>query len=160
MKVHISLIFSAIVAIGCSGGGSDSKPECGSNASCAPPQLNPALSITGIWNRTKITNDQEDILFTYIGEDGEFLVYDYQQDDFGSSENCHTLETATIFRSTESSNYSIRFNNPRPNPEDEIGLFATIFLEQENLSVQWDTGENEIWSPITGQSTDDLVLCQ
>ena len=104
--------------IGCSGGNNDSEPECGANSSCAPPQLSPAERILGLWDRSGVLNAQQDILFTFIGADGEYTVYDFEQDDFGSGENCHSIDTGTIYRFSESSNYTICLLYTSPSPRD------------------------------------------
>ena len=104
-------------------------------------------------------NSRLDVLFTYIGEDGEYLVYDFEQDDFGSGLNCHTLDTGSIFRVTESSNYTIEFVTSESDSESISRSFATIFLQGENLQVSSE-GVSVFWRPVVDITTDDLELCQ
>ena len=150
-----------VVMIGCSGGNNDSEPECGANSSCAPPQLSPAERILGLWDRSGVLNAQQDILFTFIGADGEYTVYDFEQDDFGSGENCHSIDTGTIYRFSESSNYTIEFRTTETDAEGVSVSTATLFLQGENLSVSFpESGIEETWTPVIELATDDLELCE
>ena len=161
MKSVVFIISTLFLTISCSGGDNSSEPECGSNASCPPPQLNPDLSILGLWDRGGVQDSQQEILYTFIGAEGEFLVYDYEQDDFGSGENCHTLDSGNIYRNTESSNYTIEFQTTETDAVGTSTSSATIFLEGSNLDFRIpESGIEEVWTPVTEFTTDDLELCQ
>ena len=161
-----SLLATAIISCvlllnGCSGGDNGSEPECSVNSSCLPPRLAPAESVVGLWDRSRVRDEQQEILYTFIGADGEYSVYDFEQDDFGSGENCHTRDTGIIYRFTESSNYTLEFRTPET---DALGLSissGSIFLEGQNLNVRFpERGIEEIWTPINELATTDLILCE
>ena len=161
MKSVIFVMSTLFLAISCSGGDNGSEPECGSNASCLPPQLNPESSILGLWDRSGVQDSQQEILYTFIGAEGEYLVYDYEQDDFGSGENCHTLDSGTIYRNTESSNYTIEFQTTETDTVGTSTSSATIFLQSNNLEFRIpESGVEETWTPVAELTTDDLELCQ
>lgn len=161
MKTTMAVLSIVCFMAGCSGGDNSSEPECGVNASCAPPPIIASEDILGLWDRSGFRNEQQDILYTFIGIDGEYLVYDFEQDDFGSGENCHTLDVGTINRFTESSDYTIEF---RTSESDAVGIsetFVTIVLQGENLNVSFsEAGIEEIWTPVIELSRDDLALCE
>ncbi len=161
MKTVFVIFFCVLFLTGCSGGDNGSEPECGANSSCPPPRLSPAVSIVGLWDRSGVRDELQEILFTFIGADGEYSVYDFEQDDFGSGENCHTRDTGTIYRITESSNYTLEF---RTSESDALGISmssGSIFREGENLNVRFpERGIEEIWTPVTELTTTDLILCE
>lgn len=158
MKVSVQII-TLFIVVGCSGGSDGLTPECGANSSCAQVSLSPDSSVVGLWDRSGMQNSRLDVLFTYIGEDGEYLVYDFEQDDFGSGLNCHTLDTGSIFRVTESSNYTIQFVTSESDSEGVSNSFVTIFRQGENLQVS--SGDvTRLWRPVVDITTDDLELCQ
>lgn len=157
----VIVVSSLLVLSGCSGGDNGSDPECGPNSSCAAPQLNPDESILGLWDRSGVRDSQQEILYTFIGADGEYLVYDYEQDDFGSGENCHTLDAGTIYRNTESSAYQIEFQTIESDSVGGSVTSAEIFRDGSNLDVSFpEIGIEEMWVPVNDLITDDLVLCQ
>ena len=161
MKSAIFVVSTLFLAISCSGGDNGSEPECGSNSSCPSPQLNPDPSILGLWDRSGIHDSQQEILYTFIGAEGEYLVYDYQQDDFGSGENCHTLDSGTIYRNAESSNYILEFETIETDAAGTSMSSATIFLQGNNLEFRIpESGVEEIWTPVVELTVDDLDLCQ
>ena len=115
----------------------------------------------GLWDRSGVQDSQQEILYTFIGAEGEYLVYDYEQDDFGSGENCHTLDTGTIYRNTESSNYTIEFQTTETDAVGTSMSSATIFLQGNNLEFRIpESGVEEIWKPVVELTVDDLELCQ
>ena len=161
MKKVYLVIAVYILVVGCSSGGSsDGTPECGPNASCAAPRQTPDASIVGLWDRGGFQETQQEILYTFISADGDYLVYDFEQDDFGSGENCHTLDSGTIFRNSDSSNYTIEFVTSESDSESISTSFATIFLQGQNLEVRVENSATEVWLPVVGIATDDLELCQ
>ena len=158
----VSLVVAVyILIVGCtSGGSSESTPECGPNSSCEAPRQTPDSSILGLWDRGGFQETQQEILYTFIGAGGEYLVYDFEQDDFGTGENCHTLDSGEIFRSTDSSNYTIEFVTSESDSESISTSFATIFLQGQNLEVRMESGATEVWLPVVGITINDLAVCQ
>ena len=160
MKMMFIALSALSILLGCSGGSNESTPECGVNASCAPVSQTPDESIVGLWDRSGSENNLEEILYTFIGSDGKYLVYDYQQDDFGTGENCHTLDTGAISRVTEGSRYTIEFTITESDSQGTSTSSATIFRQESNVEFRLEDGPVEEWLPVVEFGIDDLELCQ
>ena len=142
---------------GCSGGNNDNEPECGSNESCPPP--NPAENIVGLWDRSVQNNLGTDVVHSYIGADRTFLIYDFQQDDFGNGENCHRLNAGIISRVDS---VSFTYNIQTEDRVDMLGVTEVLEISRQgsNLRVIRESGLEEIWVSLEGVSREDLALCE
>lgn len=155
MRVSISVVVLLLSA--CSGGNSDQfGPECGSNSSCAPPEILPAESIIGLWNSSTDIESAMDIRYSEIKVNGEYIVYNYQQDEIGSGENCYIQSVGRIWRYSESSNYQLEFTDGQSSTQRP----ATIYRDGVNLYVALESHSEELWSEVQGESSSDFVLCQ
>jgi len=122
--------------------------------------LSPAESITGLWDRGGELHSEREELYTYIGEDGQFLVYDYTQDSVDARQNCYSLVSGRIWRYLESSRYQIEFSSEKPDPIGFSENAVTIYLQGNNLYVRWESGVEESWLPLQGIAQQDLTLCE
>ena len=148
---------------GCGGDSTEFGPECGVSSSCDLPKLPPAESIAGLWDRSRELNGQTDTLYTFIGANGDYLIYDYQQDDFGVGENCYEADNGRIWRVTNSSRYQIELTTlvselTTDSPGTTTST-ATIYFLNNNLSVTWEEGASETWTLLTGIARESLLLC-
>ena len=144
---------------GCGGDSTQFGPECGVNSSCDLPKLPPAESIVGLWDRSGELNGQTDTLYTFIGANGEYLVYDYQQDAFGTGDNCYKPRTGRIWRVTNSSRYQIELTTPASDLSTDSAGTTTIYFLDNNLLVTAEEGASETWTPPTGLARESLLLC-
>ena len=158
-KIFIALSASSIL-VGCGGGSNESTPECGENASCAPVSQLPDESIVGLWDRSGSEDGLEEILYTFIGSDGSYLVYDFQQDEFGTGENCSTLDTGRISRVAEGNRYTIEFTVTEFDSQGMSTSSATIFRQESNVEFRLEDGPVEEWVPVVEFGIEDLALCQ
>lgn len=158
---------SIFLLVSCSGGSNDDgTPECGPNASCARPRpdVSNNPSVLGLWDRGGTKDNKTDVLYSYIGENSEYIVYDYEQDDFGSGENCYTVVTGSINVTAEDGIYLVRniiSDEPDVFVENEYEL--TINSNGSNLMVSfenWEIGEFEIWVLANGLDREGFNSCQ
>ena len=158
---HFSIVLTLFTAYlsACSANLSDEGPECGPNASCPPPNLLPAENILGLWDRSKVQSSGTDVSYTYIGRDGEFLSYDFQQDDFGTGENCHLLTPGRIWRNDAATN-TYSFDTEDTDVLGVTGAAITLLRQERNLFVVQANGLEETWVRLDGVLREDLVLCE
>ena len=155
MKTTLMMVIFAACISGCVSG--DNGSECGDDASCPPPKFSPLESILGLWDASSEQNSGTDVIYAYIGNSGEFLTYDLQQDEFGTGENCHIISVGRIWRDSPTSDvHQFVFEDG----ETEIGRKGIILTSQVNgLIVQFGDLE-EIWMPLDGVVREDLIRCE
>jgi len=157
--MRLELLFLPLLLLtSCTEGGTHISEECGSNASCPRAIFNADEPIIGLWDRVKPTNSEQDVLYTSISRFGQFLTYDYQQDDFGTGENCHNLEVGSINSGQAINEYRIYQPN-LPSGEGFSDVTAIMIRNSENMDVNWRNGDAEVWTLVSGVAAADLVLC-
>jgi len=170
------LLFSALV-LGLSACGSSS--DTGTSPSGTDNgQSNPSLDssdqnagepggdvpeIAGLWNGSVSSDGKTDVLYWYVTNNGVLILYDYDQDDYGSPEkaNCYSIGAPITIVPESGDQYSI---GDIPARITRAGDILTItFLEADAIDIDNDGDTDEIvelvWSVVEGLAVQDLNAC-
>lgn len=151
------LLLPLMLLTSCTDGRTIGGEECGSNASCLAPIFNVDEPIVGLWDRSQITNSAEDVMYTFISRYGQFLTYDYQQDDSGTGENCYKLDVGSINTAESTNVFRVyQYNQESQGYTEER---VTMIRNGDDLKVNWENGDIHTWSILLGIEQADFTRC-
>jgi len=113
-----------------------------------------ATDIAGVYDLTDDTLDGEDIYYLEINDNGSTVLYNYEQDDIGTGENCYSISPGTGAFSAQGNNEFMftHYTNPDENC-DSVTQTVTIIRSDSELtitSVDIDDEDND------GDTTDTV----
>ncbi|MEE9319876.1 MAG: hypothetical protein V3U76_05470 [Granulosicoccus sp.] len=159
------LLFSALL-LGLSACSSNDNSNDGDNSQVNQNTGEPGgdvVEIAGLWNGTVTTDGKTDVLYWFITNNGVLILYDYDQDDFGSVEkaNCYVIGAPVSIAPDSGDNYLI---GNIPARVTRAGDTLTItFQEADTIDIDRDGDVEETvelnWSVAEGLAVQDLNAC-
>ena len=119
--------------------------------------------IAGLWNGSVSADGKTDVLYWYVTNNGVLILYDYDQDDYGSPEkaNCYAIGAPITIVPESGDNYSIGGIPARMTREGDILTVSFLGADAIDIDRDGDTEETVelFWSAAEGIAVQDLNAC-
>ncbi len=135
MKIKLTIVLITVTMLVACGGSSSKTNDSGNTENVVLDTPNPFSDISGVWNSSIVENLNEtgqptlDEIYTVFRSDGSFVVYDYENDAFGSFLNCYTQSSVQQFDHLGDNKFSFT------DPENGGAVSSFTLIDMNNISL-------------------------